>query len=472
MESIKSVNMNKDNLKKLSKSELINLLLKQDKKKTEIIIVDDTKPISARRRPFPTLRKNVKQMAKEYEEKNAEIDEKYNKLITKPKKVYDYPMIKATLQQYRIEEIKMSNDSKRSKKSFSQLFEARIDNIKGDTEKVSLFITVEITKSLLGLEENVFKRTYGPFTVDIPKGLSIQDTYKFALYTLLRTNITFLSGEYITKIGARIIQLNEKHFKHHKMGKLKLESYLLNKQRPIKSHGVNTCVIDYVWDQVRGRRGFKTYTYDKLKSEIYDYVPEGDMINTEELINWAKERHDNVSIHAFDCRYRKFITHSKNCSNISLVYIVKDHHCYPITDEKLKIVASKANQGSCNDLLKHISDLKWTRRHENVTKIELVDEITNIVKENHIVVLPENVKMKEAIDMYSRNKNFYVEFLHWNNNGILDGFIDHNKSLYLLNEEYDRRKKFVINYLIHLRHTISYGRISRIQVSQRACSSS
>ena len=183
MESIKSINMNKDNLKKLSKSELINLLLKQDKKKTEIIIVDDTKPISARKRPFPTLRKNVKQMAKEYEEKNAEIDEKYNKLITKPKKVYDYPMIKATLQQYRMEEIKLSNDSKRSKKSFSQLFEVRIDNMKGDTEKVSLFITVEITKSLRGLEENVFKRTYGPFTVDIPKGLSIQNTYKFALYT-------------------------------------------------------------------------------------------------------------------------------------------------------------------------------------------------------------------------------------------------------------------------------------------------
>lgn len=86
------------------------------------------------------------------------------------------------------------------------------------------------------------------------------------------------------------------------MGKLRLESYLLNKQRPIKSHGVNTCVVDYVWDQVRGKRGFKTYTYEKLKNEIFGYVPEGD---TEELINWANECHDNVSIHAFDSRYKK-----------------------------------------------------------------------------------------------------------------------------------------------------------------------
>ena len=120
--------------------------------------------------------------------------------------------------------------------------------------------------------------------------------------------------------------------------------------------------------------------------------------------------------------------------------MVKDHHCYPITDEKLKFVASKANQGGCDDLLKHMSDLKWTRRHENVTKIKSVDDVCNLDIENHIVVLPEGCKMKQAIDLYSRKENFYVEYLHWNNNGILDGFIDHKKNMYLMNEEYDMRK--------------------------------
>ena len=299
---------------------------------------------------------------------------------------------------------------------------------------------VEISKALFRVKESIVKQSYGPFTVDIPKGLSTPDTYKFALYTLLKTNVTFLSGEYITAIGCRIIKLDKKQFKHHKMGVLKIESYLLNKQRPIKSHGVNTCVIDYVWDQIRGRRGFKTYTYDKLKGEIYSFVPEGDMISTEELINWANECHDNVSIHAFDCRYRKFISHSKNCSDITLVYIVKDHHCYPITDDKLKLLASKANQGGCDNLLKHTSDLKWTRRHENVTKIESINDISSLDKENHIVVLPEKTKMKEAINLYSRNEKCYVEYLHWGNNGILDGFIDHRKNMYLLNNEYNTRK--------------------------------
>ena len=67
--------------------------------------------------------------------------------------------------------------------------------------------------------------------------------------------------------------------------------------------------------------------------------------------------------------------------NVTLVYIVKDHHCFPITDEKLKLVASKANQGGCNNLLKYMADIKWTRRHENITKIKTVDELIKLNKE-------------------------------------------------------------------------------------------
>ena len=59
--------MDKASLKKLSKSELINLLLKQEKK-PKIIIVDDTKPVPARKRPIPTPRKSVKDMVQQYED--------------------------------------------------------------------------------------------------------------------------------------------------------------------------------------------------------------------------------------------------------------------------------------------------------------------------------------------------------------------------------------------------------------------
>ena len=62
------IDMDKASLKKLSKSELIKLLLKQQKPK--IIIVDDTKPSPKPRRPVPTPRtyKSVKDMVQQYED--------------------------------------------------------------------------------------------------------------------------------------------------------------------------------------------------------------------------------------------------------------------------------------------------------------------------------------------------------------------------------------------------------------------
>ena len=73
--------MDKINLEKLDKSQLMELLLKQEKK-PEIIVVDDTKPIPTPRThkptltprkykprpPIPTPRKNVKHMVQDYED--------------------------------------------------------------------------------------------------------------------------------------------------------------------------------------------------------------------------------------------------------------------------------------------------------------------------------------------------------------------------------------------------------------------
>ena len=427
-----NINMNKASLKKLSKSELIKLLLKQEKNPKTVVVNKKTK----------------KKQKVVYNHDNLFDNDLFpdftvtsDPIERMMKKVTHYPMIKATLDEFRKEEIRRSNDKNKRLKSFVDLFGKRLNEMQGRRDRVSMRIHIELTHALRGMIETVSEHTYGSFTVNKPYNMSKRDGYKFALYVLMNKNITFLSGESVTQIGFDITRLNNKRPQKHKLGKLKLESYLLNKQRPITRHGKNTCVVDYVWDQVRGHRGFKSYTYDKLKSEIYEFVAEGDdMISTDELINWANKCHNNVSIHAYDARYKKFITHSKNCSDISLVYIVKDHHCHPITDEKLKTVASKANQGGCDDLLKHMSDRKWTRRHENITKLNNINEIYSLDKENNIIILPEESKMREAINLYSRSENFYVEYLHWNNNGILDGFIDHKRNMYLLNEEYNTRK--------------------------------
>ena len=46
----------------------------------------------------------------------------------------------------------------------------------------------------------------------------------------------------------------------------------------------------------------------------------------------------------------------------------------------------------------------------------------------------------------------------------LDGFLDHKNNIYILNDEYQNRNRFVINYIISLRPMILYGRIRVLPV--------
>ena len=34
----------------------------------------------------------------------------------------------------------------------------------------------------------------------------------------------------------------------------------------------HSCVLDYIWNEVRYKKGFKKYDYEKLKDELYSYV--------------------------------------------------------------------------------------------------------------------------------------------------------------------------------------------------------
>ena len=69
-----NIDMNKRDLKKLTKVQLIKLLLKQEKKKPKVVIVDDTKPVPTPRTyksrpPVPTPRKSVNQLVQFFENK-------------------------------------------------------------------------------------------------------------------------------------------------------------------------------------------------------------------------------------------------------------------------------------------------------------------------------------------------------------------------------------------------------------------
>ena len=75
-------------------------------------------------------------------------------------------------------------------------------------------------------------------------------------------------------------------------------------------------------------------------------------MSTYELIDWAKKCHPNVSIHAYDATWCKFMKDmaQTNHKDICLVFYIKDHHLYPILGDHLKQIATQANQGGADNL--------------------------------------------------------------------------------------------------------------------------
>ena len=151
--------------------------------------------------------------------------------------------------------------------------------------KKYITIQAEIEHTLGNLTEFINK-SYGPFKMEVPK-LSKTDMYKFMMYTLLKNNFTVLSTETISEIGATITTHNEQFFKDHRVGALKINTFFLDKQFQIKQRGDNTCMVDFVWHNCKGKRGFQKYTYQKLSDELEEYAASFPLMSTQELVDWA-----------------------------------------------------------------------------------------------------------------------------------------------------------------------------------------
>ena len=134
--------------------------------------------------------------------------------------------------------------------------------------------------------------------------------------------------------------------------------------------------------------------------------------------------------------------------DLSLVFYVKDHHLYPIQDDRLKQIATKANQGGADNLWHYMTDMKWSNKSSNYIMYEELEnnELTEEGKptlstiKNHVIVLPPDMKIEPVIEAYMIRTNYFVEYLHYDNNGRLDGFMDHKNNMYILNNEYETRK--------------------------------
>ena len=162
--------------------------------------------------------------------------------------------IPVSLQDMRDEELKRARVSKYKKQSsFQNLFHERLEQIPGKRERAQITIHAVIEHTI-GNRTEYTDETYGPFKMEVPK-LSRPDLYN--LYTLLQNNFTVLSTETIAEIGATITTHNEQFFKDHKVGALKLNTFFLDKQFQIKQRGENTCKMDFVWHNCKGKNGFQ-----------------------------------------------------------------------------------------------------------------------------------------------------------------------------------------------------------------------
>lgn len=153
---------------------------------------------------------------------------------------------------------------------------------------------------------------------------------------------------------------------------------------------------------------------------------------------WARAFHPNVSIHGYDSTYEKFMKHiaSTKRHDVVIVFFIKENHCYPITDERLKMLATKG----VDNLWKFTGEMKWSLRHEKFVVISDMEEEEQVDVSNKIIILPEDEKIEPAIDRYIYRTNYFVEYLDFNNNGRLNGFIHHRSNMFILKDQYETRK--------------------------------
>lgn len=171
---------------------------------------------------------------------------------------------------------------------------------------------------------------------------------------------------YYTLLGVtfELLKYTPTDLKDVKMKGTKLIYQLLTKacDRKIKQQD-GTCVIDYIYDEVKGLPRFLKYTKDLIIHEftqIAGDITEG--ISTDAILKWAKEKHPNISVYAVDPMMQVFAKQIANSqqSVLQLVFVVNNSHLYPITKREVKHdVAKKLRL----DLSEYLTDFKFKIEH-------------------------------------------------------------------------------------------------------------
>ena len=238
------------------------------------------------------------------------------------------------------------------------------------------------------------------------------------------------------KEGVDLEFVDEIERKYIKMRELRLIDKFLEGVNcaEIESKGKNTCVVDYIWTVVKGKYGFSGMSYGSLMRELNyfnggEHTEEG--LSTEDVIAWRSKYHRNVSIYAINPLYRLFV--SKPAINkkevITLCYMVKDNHCYPILNDEIVRKYSK----HCKNPMD--TELKYVDMSDNVY-LEGVD--LSFLGEGDLLLV-DNVEEK-FVELVNKDK-YQPLYFDFDAQNRLECFVHHKGYMVSKKVDYEAKKE-------------------------------
>ena len=359
MKSEKSnyIEMDKASLKKLSKSELIKLLLKLEKK-PKIIVVDDTKPVPTprtykSRRPIPTPRKSVKQMAKEYEENiilpPSEFRDDYKPVpaprtkqhtVKKPvptprtKIEQTEKALKGYTKSYEIS-IKNNKDPLAQMQNTRNAIEHRVITLLNETKGLKYVETLKVTFSKMSDGETVIKTAYFNSKVQT----IINHTEINEALQMSKQNILNLISQWISEGSGWTIQSVDSHYLNIvKYEPMKGSSYI---QLPYELRNSAKGLINmknednecFRWCHIRHINPQEKYPQrikkvDKQYIEKLDYSGVEFLVSVKHYNKIEKQNSINISVFGYEDKqpYPIYVSKEKYEDHMELLLITENEN--------------------------------------------------------------------------------------------------------------------------------------------------
>ena len=362
------MNMNKKDLKKLSKSQLINMLLKQSVMKPKIIAVDNTKPVPTPRaykpvpaprtykpvpaprtykprRPVPTPRKSVKQMVQDYEDNKPVPAPRTYKPVPTPRTYQPVPAPRTKIEQkdkalkgytksYEIS-IKNNKDPLAQMQNTRKAIEHRVITLLNEMKGLKYVGTLKVTFEKNSADEIVEKLAYFNSTPQtIINQMEISDSLQSSKQQIINKIAHWISEG----SGWTIKSVDSHYLNIVKYKPLKGSSYIkLSKELQNSAKGLiniknedNEC---FRWCHIRhldpqDKNPQRIKKADRQYVEKLDYSNIDFPVNVKQYNKIEKQNSININVLGYEDKqpYPIYVSKEKYDDHMELLLVTKDEN--------------------------------------------------------------------------------------------------------------------------------------------------